>query len=183
MERIAVFCGSSLGASDAYKEGAIKLGKEMADQGITLIYGGSSVGLMGALADTVLENGGEAIGVIPQTLVDREVAHHSLTELHIVNTMHERKAKMAELADAFVTMPGGAGTMEEFFEVYTWAQIGIHEKPFGLYNVNQYYTPLISLFDHMVTEKFLSQENRDMVMIDKDAEALLRKFDTFKETH
>ncbi|KGX89895.1 LOG family protein [Pontibacillus marinus] len=183
MKGIAVFCGSRLGATEAYKEGAIKLGKVMADQGITLIYGGSSVGLMGALADTVLENGGDAIGVIPQTLVEKEVAHHSLTDLHIVNTMHERKAKMAELADAFITMPGGAGTMEEFFEVYTWAQIGIHDKPFGLYNVNQYYTPLISLFDHMVNQEFLSQENRDMVMIDKDAEALLQKFSSFKDKH
>lgn len=181
MKRIAVFCGSRLGASEAYKEGAINLGRVMADQGVTLVYGGSSIGLMGVLADTVLENGGEAIGVIPQTLVDREVAHHHLTDLHIVNTMHERKAKMAELADAFITMPGGAGTMEEFFEVYTWAQIGIHDKPFGLYNVSQYYTPLISLFDHMVNQHFLSQDHRDMVMIEEDPETLFRKFENYKQ--
>ncbi|KGX86590.1 LOG family protein [Pontibacillus litoralis] len=175
MNRIAVFCGSRLGNHDAYKQGAIALGKALAEQGITLVYGGSSVGLMGVLADTVLENGGEAIGVIPNKLVEREVAHHNLTELHVVETMHKRKAKMAELSDAFITMPGGAGTMEEFFEVYTWAQIGIHNKPIGLLNVNQYYTPLISLFDHMVQEKFLTQDNRNMAILEENVEVLLQR--------
>lgn len=181
MKSIAVFCGASLGASTAYKDGAVELGKLLAEKGIALVYGGSSVGLMGALADTVLENGGEAIGVIPQQLVDREIAHGHLSDLFIVDTMHERKAKMAELSDAFITMPGGAGTMEEFFEVYTWAQIGIHQKPFGLLNVNGYYTPLISLFDHMVDQQFLKVENREMVMVEEDSKALLTQFERFLE--
>ncbi|KGP71778.1 TIGR00730 family Rossman fold protein [Pontibacillus yanchengensis] len=176
MKKIAVFCGSSLGGSDEYKKGAIQLGKLLAEKEISLVYGGSSVGLMGILANTVLEHGGEAIGVIPKKLVEKEVAHDKLTDLHVVETMHERKAKMAELSDAFITMPGGAGTMEEFFEVYTWAQIGIHEKPFGLLNINGYYTPLISLFDHMVEEQFLTQNNRDMVIMEEDASALLDMF-------
>lgn len=179
MKRIAVFCGSSVGASETYKEDAVRLGKILAKEGITLVYGGSSVGLMGAVADTVLSEGGEAIGVIPRKLVEREIAHASLTELHVVESMHGRKAKMAELSDAFITLPGGAGTLEEFFEVYTWAQIGIHQKPFGILNTNQYYTPLISLFDHMVNEKFLRKENRDMVIIEEDSETLLTKFKTF----
>ncbi|QST00245.1 TIGR00730 family Rossman fold protein [Pontibacillus sp. ALD_SL1] len=179
MERIAVFCGSSEGASAAYKEDAVRLGSLLAQQGITLVYGGSSVGLMGAVADTVLAEGGEAIGVIPKKLVEREIAHASLTELYVVDSMHERKAKMAELSDAFITLPGGAGTLEEFFEVYTWAQIGIHQKPFGILNTNQYYTPLISLFDHMVEQKFLKKDNRDMVMVEESADTLLTNFRSF----
>ncbi|KGP90130.1 lysine decarboxylase [Pontibacillus chungwhensis BH030062] len=179
MERIAVFCGSSEGASAAYKEDAVRLGSLLAQQGITLVYGGSSVGLMGAVADTVLAEGGEAIGVIPKKLVEREIAHASLTELYVVDSMHERKAKMAELSDAFITLPGGAGTLEEFFEVYTWAQIGIHQKPFGILNTNQYYTPLISLFDHMVEQKFLKKDNRDMVMVEESPESLLTNFRSF----
>ncbi|WP_345243915.1 TIGR00730 family Rossman fold protein [Pontibacillus salipaludis] len=179
MKRIAVFCGSSEGASAAYKEDAVRLGSLLAQQGITLVYGGSSVGLMGAVADTVLAEGGEAIGVIPKKLVEREIAHASLTELYVVDSMHERKAKMAELSDAFITLPGGAGTLEEFFEVYTWAQIGIHQKPFGILNTNQYYTPLISLFDHMVEQKFLKKDNRDMVMIEESPESLLTNFRSF----
>lgn len=179
MKRIAVFCGSSEGASAAYKEDAIRLGSLLAQQDITLVYGGSSVGLMGAVADTVLAEGGEAIGVIPKKLVEREIAHASLTELYVVDSMHERKAKMAELSDAFITLPGGAGTLEEFFEVYTWAQIGIHQKPFGILNTNQYYTPLISLFDHMVEQKFLKKDNRDMVMVEESPESLLTNFRSF----
>ncbi|GGD29242.1 LOG family protein [Pontibacillus salipaludis] len=179
MKRIAVFCGSSEGASAAYKEDAVRLGSLLAQQGITLVYGGSSVGLMGAVADTVLAEGGEAIGVIPKKLVEREIAHASLTELYVVDSMHERKAKMAELSDAFITLPGGAGTLEEFFEVYTWAQIGIHQKPFGILNTNQYYTPLISLFDHMVEQKFLKKDNRDMVMVEESPESLLTNFRSF----
>ncbi|MFC0523780.1 TIGR00730 family Rossman fold protein [Pontibacillus salicampi] len=176
MKKIAVFCGSNVGASEQYKQGAIELGKVLAARNIALVYGGSSVGLMGVLADTVLENGGDAIGVIPKKLVEKEVAHQKLTDLLVVDTMHDRKAKMAELSDAFITLPGGAGTMEEFFEVYTWAQIGIHQKPFGLLNIKGYYTPLIHLFDHMVQEEFLTQENRNMVLLEDDAETLLEQF-------
>lgn len=128
MKTIAVFCGSSSGSNPAYLEGAKKLGEALAERELTLVYGGASVGLMGAVADSVLENGGKVIGVIPQSLVDKEIAHASLTDLYIVNSMHERKAKMSELSDGFIAMPGGSGTLEEFFEVFTWAQLGYHQK-------------------------------------------------------
>ena len=173
MKSIAVFCGSRNGASKAYTLGAITLGKELAKRNITLVYGGSSIGLMGTIADTVLQEGGKVIGVMPRMLADRELAHKHLTELHIVETMHERKAKMAELSEAFVAMPGGAGTLEEFFEVFTWAQIGIHQKPLGLYNVNQYYEPLRSLLYHMADEQFMSEEHKSLAVIENDASKLL----------
>ncbi|MEH7247428.1 TIGR00730 family Rossman fold protein [Neobacillus niacini] len=176
MKRLAVYCGSSLGASEAYKTGAIQLGKELAKRNITLVYGGSSIGLMGAVADTVLLEGGHAIGVIPRVLEEREISHRGLTELYKVETMHERKAKMVELADGFVVMPGGTGTLEEFFEVFTWGQIGLHKKPCGLLNINHYYDPLISLFDHMIDQKFLQEKFRTMAIIEDEPEALLEKF-------
>ncbi|WP_100406316.1 LOG family protein [Bacillus solitudinis] len=176
MERIAVFCGSSNGASPIYKEGAIQLGTELAKRNITLVYGGSSVGLMGAVADTVLEMGGNVIGVIPKLLAEREIAHLHLTELHTVQTMHERKAKMAELSDGFITMPGGAGTLEEFFEVFTWSQIGYHQKPCGLLNINQYFDPLNLLLDHMVSEQFLQRQYRAIALSDSNPSGLLEKF-------
>jgi uncharacterized protein (TIGR00730 family) len=144
VKQLAVFCGSSNGASEAYKEGAIQLGKELAKRNITLVYGGASVGIMGAVANTVLNEGGKVIGVIPRLLEEREISHQHLTELHTVDTMHERKSKMAELADGFIALPGGPGTLEEFFEIFTWAQIGLHQKPCGLLNINQYYNPLIA---------------------------------------
>ncbi|MFS0783902.1 TIGR00730 family Rossman fold protein [Bacillus sp. 1P06AnD] len=173
MNSIAVFCGSRDGASPVYRERAAVFGKELARRGITLVYGGSSMGTMGVLANTVLEHGGKAIGVMPNMLADRELAHHHLTELYIVSSMHERKAKMAELADAFVAMPGGPGTLDEFFEVFTWNQIGIHHKPVGIYNVNHYYTPLMSVFDHMAKEQFLPQAHRDMIKCSEDASVLI----------
>lgn len=180
MKRVAVYCGSSLGASEAYKTGAIQLGKELAKRNITLVYGGSSIGLMGAVADTVLSEGGQAIGVIPKVLEEREISHKGLTELITVETMHERKAKMAELVDGFVVMPGGTGTLEEFFEVFTWGQIGLHKKPCGLLNINHYYDPLISLFDHMIDQKFLQEKFRSMAIIEEQPGALLDRFVTYE---
>jgi uncharacterized protein (TIGR00730 family) len=176
MKRLAVFCGSSFGASEAYRTGAIQLGKEFAKRDITLVYGGSSNGLMGVVADTVLAEGGHAIGVIPRVLEEREISHKGLTELITVETMHERKAKMADLANGFVVLPGGTGTLEEFFEMFTWGQIGLHQKPCGLLNISHYYDPLISLFDHMIEQKFLQEKFRSMAIIEEKPEALLDKF-------
>lgn len=176
MKRVAVYCGSSLGASDAYKAGAIQLGKELAKRNITLVYGGSSIGLMGAVADTVLKEGGQAIGVIPKVLEEREISHKGLTKLITVETMHERKAKMAELVDGFVVLPGGTGTLEEFFEVFTWGQIGLHKKPCGLLNIHHYYDPLIHLFEHMIDQKFLQEKFRSMAIVEEEPVTLLDKF-------
>lgn len=180
LKRLAVFCGSSNGASSAYREGAVQLGKELAKRGISLVYGGASVGIMGTVADTVLEEGGEVIGVMPKLLIEREISHQHVTKLFIVDSMHERKAKMAELADGFIALPGGPGTLEEFFEIFTWAQIGIHQKPLGLLNINHYYDPLLALFDHMVTEQFLQAKYRSMSIVDSDAKALLDQFETYQ---
>ncbi len=180
LKRLAVFCGSSNGASEVYKEGAVQLGKELAKRNITLVYGGASVGIMGALADTVLNEGGKVIGVIPKLLEEREISHQHLTELYTVDTMHERKAKMADLADGFIALPGGPGTLEEFFEIFTWAQIGLHQKPCGLLNINNYYNPLISLFDHMVEQEFLQDKYRSMAIIKSDPRMLIDRFNTYE---
>lgn len=179
MNSIAVFCGSSIGASDAYREGAIQLGKELAKRQITLIYGGASVGIMATVADTVLQEGGKVIGVIPTLLEAREIAHQQLTELIVVNTMHERKSKMMELADGFIALPGGPGTLEEFFEVFTWNQIGLIQKPCAIFNIEQYFDLLISFFDHMQQEQFLKAQFREALIVDADAVALLDKFQSF----
>lgn len=176
MKTIAVFCGSSSGSNPAYLEGAKKLGEALAERELTLVYGGASVGLMGAVADSVLENGGKVIGVIPQSLVDKEIAHASLTDLYIVNSMHERKAKMSELSDGFIAMPGGSGTLEEFFEVFTWAQLGYHQKPCGLLNIHDYYTPLLDLLTHMTTEGFMKKAYQSMVISESDPQSLLDRF-------
>lgn len=180
MKKIAVFCGSSFGAKDVYKEGAIALGKELAARGLSLVYGGSSVGLMGAVADAVLEEGGQVIGVLPVFLQDREIAHSNLSELIIVDTMHERKAKMAEIADGFIVLPGGAGTMDEFFEIFTWGQLGLHRKPCGLLNLGGYYDLLIELFNHMTDEQFIQEKFRSMVLSDGTPEGLLDQFRTYE---
>jgi uncharacterized protein (TIGR00730 family) len=176
MKRLAVFCGSSFGSSEAYRQGAIQLGKELAKRNITLVYGGSSNGLMGAVADTVLNEGGQAIGVLPKFLEVREISHKGLTELHTVETMHERKAKMMDLADGFIVLPGGTGTLEEFFEVFTWGQIGLHQKPCGLLNINHYYDPLIHLFEHMIDQKFLQEKFRSMAIIEEQPDVLIDQF-------
>ncbi|WP_240375603.1 TIGR00730 family Rossman fold protein [Bacillus piscicola] len=180
MKRITVFCGSSYGASPVYQEGAKALGKALAQRGITLVYGGASVGLMGAVADAVLEEGGEVIGIIPKMLEDREISHQHVTELVVVDSMHERKAKMAELADGFIALPGGPGTLEEFVEIFTWAQLGLHQKPFGLLNINQYYDPIVAFFNQMIEEQFLQEKYRMMAVVDSSPDVLLDKFDTYE---
>jgi uncharacterized protein (TIGR00730 family) len=173
MESVCVFCGSSMGRNSRYRDAAEGLGRKIAGQGLTLVYGGGDIGLMGIVAETVLQAGGRVIGVIPQALVDREVAHHGVTELRIVNTMHERKAMMAELADAFVALPGGMGTFEELCEILTWAQLGIHRKPIGLLNVAGYWQPFVNLLDHAVEEGFLKPAHRELLLVDTDASSLL----------
>ncbi|MFB9988273.1 TIGR00730 family Rossman fold protein [Bacillus benzoevorans] len=180
MNCIAVFCGASKGASDSYIENAKKFGKELAQQKITLVYGGSSVGMMGALAESVLEEGGKVIGVMPDFLDKREVTHKKLSELIIVKSMHERKAKMSDLADGFIALPGGPGTLEEFFEMFTWAQVGLHQKPLGLLNINHYYDPLIALFNHMADEQFLLEKYRKMALVDEEAGALIKKLQQYQ---
>lgn len=178
--KICVFCGSSLGNSPLYRSAAEELGRHLVGQGIGIVYGGGNVGLMGALADAVLAAGGEAIGVIPEALVARELAHPGLTELRVVPSMHARKALMAELAEAFIALPGGFGTFEEFCEVVTWGQLGIHGKPCGLLNVGGYYDPLLQMFDHAVAEGFLKLENRRLVLAARTPGELLQKLRAFE---
>lgn len=173
MKRICVFCGSSKGVRGEYAAAAKALGQAFVRRNISLVFGGSNVGLMGVIADTVLEAGGEVIGVIPQGLVAKEVAHQNLTEQHIVNSMHERKALMAELSDAFIAMPGGMGTFDEFCEILTWAQLGIHQKPCGILNVENYFTPLLTMFDHAMNEGFLRDTHRALVLEAREPEQLL----------
>lgn len=180
MKRISVFCGSSPGASPSYLETAEMLGSQLAKEGITLVYGGSKLGVMGAVANAALQAGGEVIGVIPKMLMERELAHTNLTELIVVNTMHERKAKMEQLSDGFIVLPGGPGTMEEFFEVYTWAQLGEHQKPIGMINTNQYYDKLLDFFGHMIQEKFLKPEYHSMIIVEQNPKELINKFRTYK---
>ncbi|MFB9279319.1 TIGR00730 family Rossman fold protein [Cohnella cellulosilytica] len=180
MKSIAVFCGSGMGARPSYREGAIELGQELARQGITLVYGGASVGLMGTVADAVLEAGGKAIGVLPKMLDDREIAHRGLTELIVVNSMHERKMKMSELADGFIALPGGPGTMEEFFEIFTWAQLGLHGKPCGILNVDRYFDLLLAFFRHMNEQQFLQDKYAPMVLSDSSPTGLLDKFRAYQ---
>jgi uncharacterized protein (TIGR00730 family) len=173
MKRICVFCGSSGGARAAYADAARATGRVLAQRGIGLVYGGGCVGLMGEVADAVLAAGGEVIGVIPEALAAREVAHRGLTELRVVRSMHERKAMMAELSDAFIALPGGFGTFEEFCEVITWSQLGLHRKPCGLLNVEGYYSPLLALFDQAVGEGFVRPAHRAIVLEEEDPERLI----------
>ena len=173
MRRLCVFSGSSPGAHPAYAEATAALGRALADARIGVVYGGASVGLMGTVADAALAAGGEVVGVIPQSLVDREIAHPGLSELHVVQSMHERKALMAELSDGFVALPGGTGTLDELFEVYTWTQLGLHAKPLGLLDVRGYYDGLTAFLDHTVAQGFLRPEVRAGLLVAADAEALL----------
>lgn len=173
MRRICVFCGSSPGRDPAYREAAVALGRVLAARGLGLVYGGGRVGLMGALADAVLQAGGEAIGVIPRALQDREIGHTGLTDLRVVGSMHERKALMAELSDGFVALPGGLGTLEELFEVWTWGQLGLHVRPCGLLDARGFFRPLVALVDHLVAEEFVRPENRAMLLVAGEPEALL----------
>ena len=165
MNAVCVYCGSSFGAKPAYAEATKQLAIALAERNLRVVYGGASAGLMGLLADTVLEHGGEVEGVIPRVLVDREVAHSGLTELHVVESMHERKAKMAELSDGFVALPGGIGTLEELIEVYTWSYLGIHDKPLGLVNTDGYYDGLTAFLDHSVSEGFLRPQTRASLLV------------------
>jgi uncharacterized protein (TIGR00730 family) len=180
MKRICVFCGSSPGARPEYVEAARRLGHTLAGKGIGLVYGGAKVGTMGQLASATLEAGGEVIGVIPEQLVKKEVAFTELENLHVVGSMHERKARMVELADGFIALPGGLGTLEEFFEALAWAQLGIHHKPCGFLNVCGYYDKLIAFLDHAVTQQFVKSEYRAMVLVDEDPEGLLQKFASYQ---
>ncbi|MGB0123773.1 MAG: TIGR00730 family Rossman fold protein [Silvibacterium sp.] len=166
---ICVFCGSGDGARPEYLATARELGRKIAESGFGLIYGGATIGAMGAIADAALAAGGEVVGVIPDVIMDREIGHRGLTELHIVRTMHERKALMASRADAFVALPGGYGTMDEFIEIVTWAQLGIHSKPCVLVNVGGYYDGLLGFFDAAVREGFIRAENRGLVQVARDA--------------
>ena len=156
------------------------MGRELARRNIGLVYGGGNVGLMGVIADAVLKAGGEAVGVIPQHIMSREIGHKGLTKLHVVHSMHERKALMADLSDAFIAMPGGFGTLEEFCEVLTWSQLGLHEKPCGILNVLEYYTPLLAMFDHAVEERFLKPENRGLVLARESSAELLQALEDWR---
>jgi hypothetical protein len=178
--RIGVFCGSNVGNQAAFRQAAVDLARALARRGFALVYGGARVGLMGVLADGMLQHHGEVIGVIPQALLDREIAHAGLTDLRVVGSMHERKALMVELADGFIALPGGYGTLEEFCEVVTWAQLGLHDKPCGLLDVDAYFDPLLALFDGAVSAGFLRPENRALVLTANDPEALLDRFVAYK---
>ncbi len=180
MKRVCVFCGSSPGASPRYLEAAKAMGRTLAERGLALVYGGGSVGLMGAVADASLAAGGEVVGVIPRALQLREVAHAKLTTLHVVGSMHERKAKMAELADGFIALPGGMGTLEEFAETLTWAQLGLHARPCGLLDVAGYYEPLIAFFDRAVAEGFVRPEHRRLMVVGESPAALLDRFEAWE---
>jgi uncharacterized protein (TIGR00730 family) len=175
MRRVCVFCGSSPGARPAYAEAAAEMGRLLASEGIGLVYGGGQVGLMGVLADAVLAEGGEIVGVIPQALVDREIGHPGVADMRVVGSMHERKALMADLADAFVALPGGLGTLEELFEVYTWAQLGLHRKPCGLLDVEDYYAGIAAFLTHAVEERFLPEQHRAMLIVGREPHELLER--------
>ncbi|MGN6650838.1 TIGR00730 family Rossman fold protein, partial [Trinickia sp.] len=175
MKSVCVYCGSSMGAKPEYARAAQAFGRALVDAGCSLVYGGGRVGLMGVIADEVLAAGGRVVGVIPELLVDKEVGHKGLTELHVVPDMHHRKRMMADLSDAFVALPGGAGTLEELFEVFTWAQLGYHKKAIGLYDIGGYYAPLTAMLEHTVREGFMQKAYLDMLQIDADARSLLGK--------
>jgi uncharacterized protein (TIGR00730 family) len=180
MRSICVFCGSNSGARTEYSEAARSLGRTIARRGLRLVYGGAAVGLMGELADAALAAGGVVTGVIPAMLVEREIAHTGLTETHNVGSMHERKAMMADLSDGFVALPGGAGTLEELFEIWTWGQLGHHRKPVGLLNVMGFFDRLISFLDYQCEERFMRREHREMLIDDDDVARLLDRFERYK---
>jgi uncharacterized protein (TIGR00730 family) len=178
--RLCIFCGSSPGARPAYSEATVELAQLLAARGIGIVYGGASVGLMGLLADTAMAAGGEVLGVIPNALERKEIARHGLTELYVVDSMHERKALMAELSDAFVALPGGSGTLEELFEVFTWSQLGLHRKACALLNVAGYYDGLAAFLDHAVDERFLRAEHRAMLLCENTPAAVLDALERFE---
>ena len=179
MNRVTVFCGSSSGNDDVYVNTASDLGRILAQKKIGLVYGGAKVGIMGAVADGVLSEGGEAIGVLPFFLQSKEIAHEGLSQLILVDSMHERKMKMNELSDGVIALPGGFGTLEEFFEMLTWAQLGLHKKPIALLNIYGYYDSLVTMIDTMVEKGFLKDINRRMMLVDKDINTLLNRMHTY----
>ncbi|MFN8496680.1 MAG: TIGR00730 family Rossman fold protein [Anaerolineae bacterium] len=183
MQRVCVFCGSSAGGDPIHANVARQMGALLAERGLALVYGGGNVGLMGVVADAVLAGGGEVIGIIPRHLADKELAHRRATEMHIVGSMHERKALMAEKGDAFIALPGGYGTFEEFFESVTWAQLGLHEKPCGLLNVAGFYDPLLALVDHAVTEGFIRTRHREMLVVDDEPGRLLDRLRDYRPVY
>ena len=182
MKSIVVFCGSSEGNDQEIVVAAKKLGKTLAEQNITLVYGAAKIGVMGRIAQSALDNGGNVIGIIPDFLQLKEVFHTSLSKLIITKSMHERKLKMNELSDAVIALPGGYGTLEELFEMITWAQLGLHQKPIGILNTNGFYNDLLKMLQKMVTQGFLKQENYDMLLIDDNVDALLQKMQNYKPT-
>ena len=183
IKTLCVYCGSSAGRNDAYTASARALAQAMVERGIRLVYGGASVGIMGVVADEVMRLGGVAVGVIPEALMRKELGHAGLSELHVTPSMHARKTLMAELADAFVALPGGIGTFEEIFEVWTWAQLGFHGKPCGLLNVAGYYDGLTAFLDHSAGEGFVRREQRDMLVVESDPLALLERFAAYAPPH
>ena len=180
MKSVCVYCGSSAGRDPAYAAAARRLGEEIAGRGLGLVYGGSSVGIMKVVADAALALGGRVTGVIPEALVRKEIAHRGLSELLVTSSMHERKMKMAELSDAFVALPGGIGTLEELFEAWTWAQLGLHAKPCGLLNVAGYFDRLIGFLDHAVAERFVKEANRAMLVVSAEPADLLDRFAAYR---
>jgi uncharacterized protein (TIGR00730 family) len=180
MKRVVVFCGSSCGARELYSDFAKSLAEALCQHEISLVYGGAKVGLMGVLADTMLDLGGEVYGVIPQKLIDVELAHQRLSKLYTVNTMHERKAKMASLADGVILLPGGAGSLDEFFEMMTWAQLGFHQKPLGILNINDYFSHLLLFLDKAVSEEFLNKSHRQMLIVKDNPLELITAFKNYK---
>jgi len=183
MKRICVFCGSKPGNQKVFRDQTIALGRGLADRSYELVFGGGSVGLMGVVADSVLESGGKVIGVIPEMLATVELLHPRVPDMRRVDSMHSRKALMAELADVFIALPGGYGTLEELFEIITWAQLGIHQKPIGLLNASRFFDPLIQMVDHMIAMDFIKPHNRDLFVVEDEPERLLERLATHKMPH
>ena len=180
IKSLCIYCGSSHGRLDVYAQAADSLAEAMVRRNIRLVYGGASIGIMGRVADRVLKLGGQAVGVIPKALADKEVAHHGLTELHVTHSMHERKMLMAELSDGFIALPGGIGTLEELFEIWTWAQLGLHQKPCGLLNVAGFYNALIQFLDHVLAEQFVKNHHHALLMVESQPEALLERLVNYR---
>jgi len=177
---ICIYCGSSPGRLEAYAAAANMLAEALVSRNLRLIYGGAGIGIMGRLADSVLALGGQVVGVIPKALAHKEVAHPNLTELHVTHSMHERKTRMAELADGFIALPGGIGTLEELFEIWTWAQLGLHDKPCGLLNVEGYYDALIQFLDHVLAEQFVKKQHHALLMVENHPDVLLDRFADYR---
>lgn len=179
IKKLCVYCGSSTGSNNEFAEGARELARTLLENNIELVYGGASIGMMGVLADAVLNGGGKVTGIIPEDLMSKEVAHSKITELRVVASMHERKALMADISDGFVALPGGIGTIEEIFEIFTWAQLGFHRKPVGFLNINGYFDPLIRFLDQAVEEQFFSPLHRSILIVEREPDILLQKFSTY----